>query len=539
VLQTPTDQPSPSETPSDTPSPTATPLLPGDYFVATSGDDAAAGSIDAPWRTVQRAADLVPPGSTVFLRDGTYAPFVMRRSGAADQPITFTAYPGETPTIDGGGTTENTVRLARVTYVRLVGLTLTGGFGVGHRGSGIIVENSTHVELRSNTVRDNRAFGIRLLLSGELIVEGNDVYGNAVGIHAGSVGDGTLIVGNRVHDNNLMITNTPDIVGDDVGGDGIAIVNGTGSVLIAGNLVYRNRAASYDFGYDGGAFSVYAASNWTFRDNVTYDNRNVLETGTDAGKTPCANGSFVRNLSFGATSVDRSVGLILRCASNALIANNTFAGLQFFVFDLSHNANPWGASIDGTRIVNNVISIDTGKVYGIQTAIPAGVLLDRNVLHLSGTAVLGSVVGKGTTSSLATFQSWTGEELDSVLGDPLYRDVLANDYRPTALSAAIDLGMDLGDLTNGFTGLAPDAGFAEFVPPAPEPTPTDTPQPTATPETSSTPEPTPEPTPTPTPTPEPTSTNGATPPADLPLASLVRRTAASRRRSRTATRDQR
>jgi parallel beta-helix repeat protein len=519
----------------------------GDYYVATTGDDTAAGTIESPWRTIQRAADIVPAGSTVYIRAGTYAPFVMRRSGAAGQPTTFSAYPNEQPIVDGGGTAENTVRLARVTYVRIVGLTITGGFGVGHRGSGIIVENSTQVELRNNTVRDNRAFGIRLLVSGDLVIEGNDVYGNAVGIHAGRVGDGTQILGNRIHDNNQMIINTPDIAGDDVGGDGIAIVNGTGSVLVAGNLVYRNRAVSYDFGYDGGAFSVYAASNWTFRDNVTYDNRNVLETGTDADKTPCANGSFVRNLSLGATSVDRSVGMILRCASNSLVANNTFAGLQFFVFDISHNTNPWGASIDGLRVVNNVVSIDSGKVYGIQTAIPAGVVFDRNVLHLTGTAVLASVVGKGTTSSLATFQSWTGEDLNSVTGNPLFRDVPANDYRLTELSVAIDRGMELGDVTAGFNGLAPDAGYIEFAPPTPDPSPTPSPTPTSSPtrEPTITPQPTTTPgakslpEPARAPTPEPTPTNGATPPADLPPASLLRRSAASRRRRRSAARDQR
>jgi hypothetical protein len=108
-------------------------------------------------------------------------------------------------------------------------------------------------------------------------------------------------------------------------------------VLVYEHRIWGNRELSYDYGYDGGAFSVYAASNWTFRDNVTWDNRNVLETGTDAARTPCDGGSFVRNLNYGATTVDRTVGMVLRCASNTLVANNTFAGKFADASGLEHD----------------------------------------------------------------------------------------------------------------------------------------------------------------------------------------------------------
>jgi parallel beta-helix repeat protein len=430
--------------------------------VSATGSDASVGSLEAPWLTLKKAADTVPIGSTVFVRAGTYGPFVMSRSGTAADPIIFRAYANELPVIDGAGVAEYTVRVTRASYVKLIGLTVIRGYGAGHRGGGILVDNSTHIELLSNTVRDNHSFGIRLLIASDVLIQRNNIYGNAVGIHIGQSGNGNLVLSNSVHDNNQMIVNTPSTMGDDAGGDGISIVNTTGTVLVAGNSLWGNRAMSYDYGYDGGAFSIYAASNWTIRDNVTWDNRNVLESGTDAARTPCDNGSFTRNLNLGATTVDRSVGMVLRCASNTLVANNTFAGLQYFVFDISHMSGGWGGSIEGLRIVNNVVSVSEGKIYGILTTLPASVVIDHNVLHNTGLGPLATIPGDSTTS-LATFQSWTGLEMNGIVADPLFKDAPARDYSLQPDSPAIDQGTDVAGITDGFSGTGPDCGYVEFV----------------------------------------------------------------------------
>jgi hypothetical protein len=63
------------------------------YYVAPSGSDAGSGSSAAPFRTIQRAADLTLPGDSVIVRAGTYtggARIVsVTRSGAPGRPITY------------------------------------------------------------------------------------------------------------------------------------------------------------------------------------------------------------------------------------------------------------------------------------------------------------------------------------------------------------------------------------------------------------------------------------------------------------------
>lgn len=79
-------------------------LAPGPKFFvdAKKGDDQAAGTVAAPWRTVQHAARKLRPGDTLYLRGGTYYEHVsLTRSGTADAPITIASYPGELAVLDG------------------------------------------------------------------------------------------------------------------------------------------------------------------------------------------------------------------------------------------------------------------------------------------------------------------------------------------------------------------------------------------------------------------------------------------------------
>ena len=63
------------------------------YYVSPTGNDAAAGTSAAPWKTLQHAADVVGPGDRVTARTGNYAGFYLDTSGTAAAPIEFDADP--------------------------------------------------------------------------------------------------------------------------------------------------------------------------------------------------------------------------------------------------------------------------------------------------------------------------------------------------------------------------------------------------------------------------------------------------------------
>src|SRR5215510_2133589 len=42
------------------------------YYVSPTGSDSNSGTQDQPFRTIQRAADVVNPGNTVIVEDGVY-----------------------------------------------------------------------------------------------------------------------------------------------------------------------------------------------------------------------------------------------------------------------------------------------------------------------------------------------------------------------------------------------------------------------------------------------------------------------------------
>ncbi len=68
-----------------------------------TGDDSAAGTRDAPWKTVNHALKQVKPGETLYLRGGTYFENVYCAvKGREEAPITIRSFPGEIAVIDGG-----------------------------------------------------------------------------------------------------------------------------------------------------------------------------------------------------------------------------------------------------------------------------------------------------------------------------------------------------------------------------------------------------------------------------------------------------
>ena len=81
----------------------ATTTLAREIHVSKMGSESAAGSVDQPLLTIQRAAQLAEPGDTVVVHGGTYREWVKPARGGTgeDARITYRAAPGEEVVIKG------------------------------------------------------------------------------------------------------------------------------------------------------------------------------------------------------------------------------------------------------------------------------------------------------------------------------------------------------------------------------------------------------------------------------------------------------
>ncbi len=98
------------------------------HYVAPDGSDGNPGTETQPWATFQHAANTAQVGDTVCFRGGTYSideETHLTQSGTAESPITFIAYLGETPILDGGGSVGELLILDQYTsYLHISGFTL-------------------------------------------------------------------------------------------------------------------------------------------------------------------------------------------------------------------------------------------------------------------------------------------------------------------------------------------------------------------------------------------------------------------------------
>src|SRR5690606_10233997 len=131
------------------------------------------GSQQAPWKTLQHAADVVKAGETVFVRGGTYRENITIRSSGSETfgYITFQAYPGETPVISGeDGKSSTLVELNNAHYIIFDGFTLTklqtsdpnkdlAGIKVINSSSNVIIQNNELYNIEHKGTRGN-AHGI-------------------------------------------------------------------------------------------------------------------------------------------------------------------------------------------------------------------------------------------------------------------------------------------------------------------------------------------------------------------------------------------
>ena len=146
------------------------------YYVSPQGNDSNPGTKDLPWRTIQKAAEQLVAGDTVFIMSGSYHEQVTpRNSGRNGAYITYTTQRGETATIDGDGIRLKNYRglfhVSGKNYIRIEGLRVINA-GPHDNNAGIMVSNCSNIVIKGNHTYNTVSSGIGIWRSDTIIVPG-------------------------------------------------------------------------------------------------------------------------------------------------------------------------------------------------------------------------------------------------------------------------------------------------------------------------------------------------------------------------------
>jgi parallel beta-helix repeat protein len=361
------------------------------FFVATTGSDAGSGLVDAPWQTLQKAANTVQAGDTVIVRAGNYAGFDLWTGGTASSRIVFDADPGVTINQPNARTADG-INLEGADYITIEGFNVVG---VPRAGIRSVVNHD--VIIRNNNTDQNGVWGIFSGFSDDLLIE-NNIASRSVqqhGIYVSNSGDRPVIRNNTIwgnHDAGIHMNG--DI---SQGGDGII----TGA-LVENNVIYDNGTGG------GSGINADGVQDSTFRNNLIYNEHasGISLYRIDGG------GSSTGNVIVNNTVLEAPDG---RWALNIQVAStgNTIRN------NILYNYHPWHGSID----------ISSDSLPGFSS--DYNVVMDRFTTDDSN-----------SIQTLAQWQTATGQDAHSLVATPsqLFVNAAANDFHLSDTSPAIDAG---------------------------------------------------------------------------------------------------
>jgi hypothetical protein len=216
-----------------------------EYYASPNGNGS--GSESSPF-SLNSAASSARAGDTVYLRGGTYSGTLSpRNSGNSGAWITFQAYPGELPILDGNRSGGTGVGSPSAQYIRFVGIAARNfsstGFGNGWTDSNCSQMSNGNLQFVNCIAEGNGINGIAFYCASGLLIEQSIVAHNGNMDPSWSSGVNLFHVTGSSQDNVVRQTvsfENIDISSNRSDGSGFILdQNSTGGTFI-NNIGFRN-----------------------------------------------------------------------------------------------------------------------------------------------------------------------------------------------------------------------------------------------------------------------------------------------------------
>jgi len=370
------------------------------FYVASDGSDANPGSASAPFRTLQRAADMAFAGDAVVVRDGTYghensvtggdasdnenSPLVLHNSGSPGAPITIRAENQWGAVLDCELLCDAYIDLYNASYVVIQDFVITRGYKEGIHSN----DSAHHITLRGNRFEyiANRASASPLGLSGmytnqnchDFVIDGN-VFHDIGRSDANWLDHGLYLHGSNFTITNNLFYNIPH-------GWSIQAADGLNNVLIANNTF----AFPQGGGQDGQIMLWNNQTNLTIENNIFYNAKNYAIARYSSTIGNC---SIDHNLIYGVSAIMAdSSGCTVGVTQSG--SDPSFVDPWIFPFDFHLRA---GSPAIGSGAQVSAIS----AVIGLLPALSAGP--DLGAYPFAAPASLRIV---NTTTGASTWSVW-------------------------------------------------------------------------------------------------------------------------------------
>lgn len=449
------------------------------YYVSTTGSDSNAGTLSAPFRTVQHAASIAVAGDTVEVRAGVYNEKVTLPSSgnASSGYITFMSYPGETAVLDGTGVSccgasgqDGLFSLRTNSYIIIQGFeirnykttTKASATGIDFEGAG------SHIQILDNHIHNivatggscNSANALAIAIYGEqapasinhLTIAGNEVDHNTTGCSETVTVNGNVQywveASNLIHDDNnigmdfIGFEGVSPTAAYDQARDGWNVANTIYNISSSNNPVYTANCWCADGFYADGGTRIIVERDLVHDVDI---NEAASEHSGHTSSYVTIRNNVIYNMNAPGISIGGYSGRV-GGSDHIVIVNNTLYNDSTKVtgqgeFQIQYHAtnNTFGNNVvyaTQTTLVND---------YTNSTTNPATLDYD-DWFYAPGAAAASFTWQKSSIVGYSAYQSKSGQDAHSPFADPLFvnRTSTPPNLDITVNSPATNLGKNLG-----------------------------------------------------------------------------------------------